>query len=426
LINRVYIETHGCSTNFADGEVIIGCVSKAGYKIVDKPETADALIFNTCAVKSPTENRMISLLKKVPNRKKMIVTGCLPLINFKRLSEEVSFDAALGPSPGKSIVTALKRVSRGEKIIDLRDNAMPPSLLPKTTINRMISILPTSYGCLGSCSYCCVRKARGRLRSYSIEDILARLRRDLEAGAKEVWLTSQDTGAYGKDIGENLIKLLDEVIEQKGEFLVRIGMMNPNHAIEMLHELTDIYKHQRIYKFIHIPVQSGDNEVLRSMNRGYTVEDFKEVVEAFRKEMPEITLSTDIICGFPSETEEAYERSVHLLQEIKPDVLNVSKFFARPNTPAKRMKPLPVHVINERSKNIAELHRRIGLEKNRKWLRWAGSVFVNNFKRGSWVGRNIAYKPVVLDTRRDGLLGEKVKVQIKVAKPTHLVAKCLL
>jgi threonylcarbamoyladenosine tRNA methylthiotransferase CDKAL1 len=318
----------------------------------------------------------------------------------------------------------MERISRGEKILDLRDDAMPYSLLPKTTINRMISILPISYGCLGSCSYCCVRNARGRLRSYSIEDVLARLRRDLEAGAKEVWLTSQDTGAYGKDIGENLIKLLDKVIEQKGEFFVRIGMMNPNHTIEMLHELVEVYKHQKIYKFIHIPVQSGDNGVLRSMNRGYTVEDFKETVNAFRREIPEITLSTDIICGFPSETEEAFGKSVRFLKEIKPDVLNISKFFARPNTPAERMKPLPSHIIKERSRNIAELHRRIGLEKNRRWLRWEGSVLVNNFKRGSWVGRNIAYKPVVLDTEREGLLGEKVRVRIKAVKPTYLTAKC--
>jgi len=422
LLNRVYVETHGCSTNFADGEVIAGCLSKAGYEISNTIEDAEALVYNTCAVKMTTENRMISLLKKAPKDKKLIVTGCLPLINFERLKSEINFDAALGPAPGTGIVDALEKVKRGQKIIDLKNDLKPPCLLPKIFGNRVISIVPVSYGCLGSCSYCCVRHARGKLRSYSVEDVLARIKRDLDLEAKEVWLSSQDIGTYGRDIEENLANLLNRVVELKGEFYVRVGMMNPNSALEILDELVEAYVDPKIFKFLHIPVQSGDDEVLRRMNRPYTVEDFNEVVESFRKRMPRITLSTDIICGFPGESGEAFESSLRLLKEVEPDILNLSKFSVRPNTPARNAMQIPQKTIKERSKRIGEKHKEIALEKNRKWLNWKGPILVDEHKNGSWIGRNFAYKPITLKTEEE-LEGRVRIIQIKQAYPTYLAAE---
>jgi len=198
--SRIYIESFGCSANLADGEVIAGCLSNAGFCIVENPQEAEILLYNTCAVKAPTENRIISILKKAPKDKRLVVTGCLPLINFERLEEEVDFDGVTGPAPGAGIIEVLRRVGRGERVVILRDDSKSNLCLPRIPVNKVVSVIPINYGCLGNCSYCCVHFARGQLRSNPIHQIIERVKQDLDSGAKEVWLTSQDTACYGKDI----------------------------------------------------------------------------------------------------------------------------------------------------------------------------------------------------------------------------------
>lgn len=225
---RVYIKSFGCPTNLADGEVIAGCLAKAGFAVVEKVNDADILIYNTCAVKAPTENRMINVLSKAPRDKRLIVTGCLPMINLERLRAEVEFDGIVGPAPGAKIVEVVHQIDRGENVVALERSSKPSLSLPKIPIKRVVSIIPINYGCLGACSYCCVLFARGRLRSYSVNEIVERVRHDLASGAKEIWLTSQDTACYGKDIATNLAKLMKRICEIDGKFFVRIGMMSPN------------------------------------------------------------------------------------------------------------------------------------------------------------------------------------------------------
>ena len=420
---RVYVKSFGCSANLADGEVIVGCLSGAGFEVVDEPQDAEILLYNTCAVKSPTENRVIDILRKAPKDKRLIVTGCLPLINFERLENEVEFDGVAGPAPGAKIVEILRRVAAGEKVVYLLGVSKPSLCLPKIPVNRVVSIVPINYGCLGNCSYCCVHFARGRLRSNPIDEIVERVKQDLVSGAKEVWLTSQDTACYGKDIGTSLADLLRRICEIEGDFFVRIGMMNPNHVTEMLDELVEAYKGGRVFKFLHLPVQSGDDEVLELMNRQYTVEDFKTVVQAFRKEIPRLTLSTDVICGFPGESREAFEHTKKLVREIQPDIVNISKFFSRPRTPAEKMVSLPPKEVKIRSKKIAELSKRISFEKNRTWMTWKGTALFDEKGKGeSWIGRNFAYKPVVVKGG-ESLIGTFVQVRVVNAFSTYLEAE---
>jgi len=419
---RVYVKSFGCPTNLADGEVIAGCLSEAGYNVVEGVQSADILIYNTCAVKSPTENRMIAILKRVPKDKRLIVAGCLPLINFERLEAQVRFDGVVGPAPGSEIVEAVSRVGHGEKVVMLKRGSKPSLGLPKIRVNSVIGIIPINYGCLGACSYCCVLLARGRLRSYQTNEIVEGAKRDLASGAKEIWLTSQDTACYGKDIGTNLADLLKRICEIKGKFFIRVGMMTPNQALEILDDLIQAYKNEKVFKFLHLPVQSGDDEVLRLMNRFYTVEDFKRILYSFRKEIPEITVATDVICGFPGESKAAFERTMELIKEIQPDVVNISKFFSRPHTPAKKMKPLPPQEVKERSKEMAELSRRVSLRRNRAWINWEGTILIDERGREkSWIGRNFAYKPVVVKAR-DFLLGEFLNVRVVRVFPTYLEA----
>ena len=422
---RVYVKSFGCSANLADGEFIAGCLSRAGFEVVDDPQDAEILLYNTCAVKSPTENRVIDILRKAPKDKRLIVTGCLPLINFERLENEVEFDGVAGPAPGAKIVEILRRVAAGEKVVYLLGVSKPSLCLPKIPVNRVVSIVPINYGCLGKCSYCCVHFARGQLRSNPIDEIVERVKLDLVSGAKEVWLTSQDTACYGKDIGTSLADLLRRICEIEGDFFVRVGMMNPDHVMEILDELVEAYKGGRVFKFLHLPVQSGDDEVLELMNRQYTVEDFKTVVQAFRKEIPRLTLSTDVICGFPGESREAFEHTKKLVREIQPDIVNVSKFFSRPRTPAEKMVFLPPKEGKIRSKEIAGLSKRISFEKNRAWLGWEGTVLFDEKGKGeSWMGRNFAYKPIVVKGG-ESLVGTFVQVRVVNAFSTYLEAKVI-
>jgi threonylcarbamoyladenosine tRNA methylthiotransferase CDKAL1 len=424
---RVYVRSFGCPTNLADEETIIDCLLEAGYEVVQKIEDADILIYNTCAVKTPTENRIMNILKNSPANKKLIVTGCLPLINLERLRAEARADGIVGPSPGIRIVEAVSKVGNGQEVIILEKDFKSSLNVSKVRSHKVISIVPINYGCLGSCSYCCVVFARGRLRSCKIDEIVERIKFDVVSGTREIWLTSQDTGCYGKDIGTNLSTLLRRICKIDEEFLVRLGMMTPNNALESLDELIQVYKDEKIFKFLHLPVQSGDDEILKNMNRFYSTEDFKKIVYRFREETPDITIATDVICGFPSESNEAFNKTLKLIEETQPDIVNVSKFFPRPHTIAEKMKPyVPLREVSERSKKVAELAKNISLEKNKKWAKWEGKILVDEKGKvpGSWIGRNSAYKPIVVKSE-ESLLGKFIDIRVVKTFATYLKAKIL-
>ncbi|HKZ94689.1 MAG TPA: tRNA (N(6)-L-threonylcarbamoyladenosine(37)-C(2))-methylthiotransferase [Candidatus Bathyarchaeia archaeon] len=429
---RVFLESFGCSSNVADGEFMSGCLLEAGFDLVNSAEEADVLIYNTCAVKTPTENRAIELLKKAPtlktHKKKLLVTGCLPLINFKRLKDEVNFDAVLGPSCGSGVVETLQKIIDNKPVSPKKpsQNAKPSLCFPRHAVNPVISIVPVAQGCLGSCSYCCVVFARGHLHSFSIDDVVKRIKSDLLCGAREVWLTGQDMGSYGKDIGVNLAELLGKGCALEGNYMVRVGMMTPNLALEILPDLVEAFRNEHVFKFVHLPVQSGDNRVLELMNREYSIEDFMQIVETFRNTIQNITVATDIICGFPGESSGAFDRTLGLIKEIKPDVVNISKFFPRPGTAAEKMKPkVSLEEVSERSKRATSLVRKISFEKNRKWLHWKGRILVDERgkRANTLIGRNFAYKPIVIRNHSPSLLGTFVDVKVTAAFQTYLAAE---
>ncbi len=421
---QVFVRSFGCSANTADSEVLAGCLAQAGFQLAASEAEADVLIYNTCAVKGPTENRIIDALKRVPKNKKLVVTGCLPLINFERLKHEASFDGVVGPAAGKEIVDVIARVLDGEKVVELASSNVKPKLdLPRVKSNPIISVVPVNYGCLGSCAYCCVVFARGHLRSCSIKEVAERVKSDFEAGAREFWVTSQDTACYGRDLGSNLAELLETLGGLAGDFKVRVGMMTPNMVTDMEAKLISAFKSDKVFKFLHLPVQSGDDETLKRMRRFYTAEQFKGIAEAFRAEFPDLTLATDVIVGFPGETAEAFENTLKLLEEVKPDVVNVSKFFARPKTSAAKMQDSLVEQeeIKRRSTVAAQLVKRVSLGRNQRWVGWVGEVLVDEKGKveGSWVGRNFAYKPIAIKST-DNLVGKTVRVKAVEAFATYL------
>ncbi|MCW4017536.1 MAG: tRNA (N(6)-L-threonylcarbamoyladenosine(37)-C(2))-methylthiotransferase [Candidatus Bathyarchaeota archaeon] len=425
---KTYVRSFGCSANTADSQVLSGCLANAGYRLTDSETDADVIIYNSCAVKGPTENRIIDALKRIPPTKKVVVAGCLPLVSFERLLREVRFDAVVGPAAGESIVQVVQRVLNGETVTQLEDalTAMPPLNLPRIQTNPVVSVVPVNYGCLGSCAFCCVVNARGHLRSYSITEVVERFKHDVAAGAKEFWVTSQDTACYGREIGTNLAELLTAVVSVKGDFRVRVGMMTPNLITPFRDQLIETYSSPKVFKFIHLPVQSGDDKVLRRMQRFHTAAEFKQTVAAFRKAFPEITVNTDVICGFPGETAPAFENTLKLLREVSPDVVNVSKFFARPQTAAWQMHSDAVDKveIKRRSTEAAKVAKQVALERNLRWVGWSGEILVDEKGKveGTWIGRNFAYKPVAVKSNKD-LLGKTIKVQVVKAFSTHLTAE---
>jgi threonylcarbamoyladenosine tRNA methylthiotransferase CDKAL1 len=227
-------------------------------------------------------------------------------------------------------------------------------------------------------------------------------------------------------LGTNLAALLEAVTAILGDFKIRIGMMTPNFALDMLPELVKAFGDEKVFKFLHLPVQSGDDDVLKAMNRHYTVEEFKRIVAAFRAAFPDVTLATDVICGFPGENKEAFDHTLSLIADVKPDVVNVSKFFARPRTAAASMTEGIVWQaeIKQRSGIVALLAKQLSLERNQRWEGWKGTVLIDEKGKvpGSWVGRNFAYKPVTVKSS-DDLQGKTLMVKVRKAFGTYLAGQ---
>jgi MiaB/RimO family radical SAM methylthiotransferase len=256
-----------------------------------------------------------------------------------------------------------------------------------------------------------------------VERVLKEIQMAVKNGCKEIWITSQDNAAYGLDVGERLLpELLKKVCEIPGKFFVRIGMMNPRNVLPMLSYLIEAYKNKKIYKFLHLPVQSGDNDLLIAMKRGYTVEDFEKIVKVFEKNF-RFQLWTDVIVGYPGEGEKEFEKTFDLIKKVEPDWVNVSKFGKRPGT--KIGKQLPSEIVKERSRKISELVRKISLKKNEEWIGWVGEILISEKgkERGQWIGRNFAYKPILIEDETS--LGKFLRVKVVDARPSYLIGKVL-
>lgn len=413
-MKSIYIESYGCSLNKSDGEKLKGFLSMNDFEIASSPENADFVVVNSCAVKKSTENKMIRRISELKNQSekqnfKLIVSGCLPKINHERISQIDSNILQFG--------TDLNEISQ---FFSLGENHFNP-LTPEIKDNAFVSIIPINAGCLDNCSFCAVKQSRGILKSHSVESIKQKLLQELPS-IKEFWLTSPDTGAFGRDLKTNLPKLLQEILNSTQEdFRIRLGMMNPNHCIHFFEELMQTMQDERIYNFLHIPVQSGSNAVLNSMKRRYSQEQFLELVDKANSNLKNFSLATDIIVGFPGETEKDFEQTLDLLKEAKPDVVNLSRFGIRPNTMAEKMlNQIPETVKKERSRIVYKLFNEIFLEKNKKLEGRTEKILVTEIgKNNAFIGRTNSYKPIVI---QEDLRGKFVSVKLEKAFPTYLSA----
>lgn len=405
---KVYIETQGCSLNHADTETMAGYLKQEGLFLVDSEEDADVVVYNTCTVKNPTQDSFLARLKQ--QEKPVVVAGCIPQADKQGLLDGYT---RIGTQQLHTITQAVTTAASGGTLVRIGSGDEKRLGGPKIRLNPHVEIVPICAGCLSNCTYCKTKQARGNLVSYRPSDIEAQVRAAVDQGVKEVWLTSQDNGAYGMDIKTNPGELLERVARIEGDFRIRFGMTNPDWTKKWLSELIKAYDNKRVYTFLHLPIQSGSDAVLKHMRRRCTADDIREIVYAFRKYFPDITIATDIICGYPAETEEDFQETLALVKELKFPIIHISKFYPRPDTPAAGMDKLLTGVVKERSKALTELFE--SKEWSEQHAHRVGKVYDVLFteKKGtSNIGRTANYLPVIVHSTQD-YSGTWQRVRIK-------------
>jgi MiaB-like tRNA modifying enzyme len=343
-----HIETYGCTSNQGESRRIERSLRDGGHRPADGPDEADVAILNTCTVVEKTERNMLRRAEELDDTTAdLIVTGCMALAQGEEF-EQADVDAQV--LHWDDVPTAVR-------------NGECPTTTEGTEpiLDGEVGILPIARGCMSNCSYCITKFATGRIDSPPVAENVEKARSLIHAGASEIRVTGQDTGVYGWDEDERkLPELLDRICDIEGDFRVRVGMANPGGVHGIQDELVDVFaRNEELYNFIHLPVQSGSDDVLEDMRRQHRVEKFLEIVETFDDRLDHWTLSTDFVVGFPTETDHDHEQSMALLREVRPEKVNVTRFSKRPGTDAAEMKGLGGTIKKERSKEMSATKRDI-------------------------------------------------------------------
>ncbi len=390
---KIWVEAYGCSASFADSEMISGLIVNGGHTLARNSSESDLNLIVTCSVKDATANKMIYRIKKLKT-KPLVVAGCLPKAE-KTTVEKFSENASmLGPNSLGKTIQVIESTLKGKKTVALEDTDLSKVGLPKVRLNPTVGIIEIANGCKSECTFCQTKLSKGDLNSYRIGDIVRQVDKEIKEGCKEVWLSSTDNGCYGFDIDTDLPTLIDSVSGIPNYFKIRVGMMNPMYMHRIRDGLLKSFENDKVFKFLHVPVQSGSDKVLNEMKRGHTAKTFMDVVSRFRSKFPNFTISTDIIVGFPSESEADFAETIELLEKTRPDIINLSKYSQRPGTEAATWKQVDVLEVRRRSKKVFELSRKISYENNKKWIGWNGDVLFDERNEENIKGRNFAYKPI--------------------------------
>ena len=393
---RVYVEAYGCSASYADSEMISGIIRNGGHTLVADSCEADLSVMVTCSVKDATAKRMVHRMK-VLGSGPLVVAGCLPKAEPQTVARFAPRASMMGPNSIGRTLQIVETALGGSRTVSLEDTDTSKIGLPKVRLNPAVGIVEIASGCMSECTFCQTKLAKGGLSSYRVGDVVRQVESEVADGCREVWLSSTDNGCYGLDIGSDLPELVDAVSCIPRDFMVRVGMMNPMYMPRIRDALLASFESPRVYRFLHVPVQSGSDSVLAAMRRGHTSDTFRGAAKRFRERFGRFTIATDVIVGFPTETEDDFEKTVRLLEETRPDVVNLSRYSARPGTPAAEMKQVEVSEVKRRSRRVAGTAERISLEANREWIGWSGPVLFGEAAREGTRGRNYAYKPIFVD-----------------------------
>lgn len=427
----IYLKTWGCAHNNSDSEYMAGILQSYGYNLTSDKDQADLILLNSCTVKTPSEDTFRNEIQHgKDNGQHVVVAGCVPQGAPK--SEYLSGVSIIGVQQIDRVVEVVESALQGHTVRLLQQKkeagkrvAGPKLSLPKVRKNALVEIIPINSGCLNQCTYCKTKHARGDLVSYPPDEIVDRARQAFDEGCCEIWLTSEDTGTYGRDIGSSLPELLWKLVEVIPDgCMLRVGMTNPPYILEHLSEMAKILQHPRVYGFLHVPVQSGSDSVLGEMKREYNREEFERVVSYLREQVPGVTIATDIICGFPGETEVDFEESMTLCAHYKFPSLFINQFFPRPGTPAAKMTRVDPVLVKKRTKRLTELF--LSYEPYAHKVGDVQTVLVTerSHDKKHYVGHNKFYEQVLLPMH-DNLLGKSVQVRIIKATKFSMEAELL-
>lgn len=355
-MKKVFIQTFGCAASVARGEVIKGALLEAGFALTKKSSEADAFLINSCVVKSATESRLRELCGKFSaTGKPLLVTGCAVDAIPDMIRKSAPRASLVGSHHTLEVAHAMQQAISGEKLEVLGHRAEPKLCVPRARDDPKVHTIEISQGCRGSCSFCLTRSARGPLKCYPAERIVEDARKAIADGCGTIRLTSQDNADYLDPDGVSLPRLVEMVCEIPGDFTVRVGMMNPAGCLKILPRLLKVYRDPKVQKFLHVPVQSGSARVLKLMNRNHGPGEFRKIVSMAGEKIPGIYIVTDIIAGFPGETDEDFEQTLKLVRETKPGYVNISMYSDRPGTPAAIMQKVRSEKIKERSRRLTML-----------------------------------------------------------------------
>ncbi|XP_011303966.1 threonylcarbamoyladenosine tRNA methylthiotransferase [Fopius arisanus] len=414
----IYVKTWGCTHNSSDSEYMAGQLAFYGYNLTQDKLEADLWLLNSCTVKAPAEDHFRNEIEAGRKMgKHVVVAGCVPQGAPK--TSFLSNLSVIGVQQIDRVVEVVEETLKGNTVRFLSQKKSSGKKmggaalsLPKVRRNPLIEIIAINTGCLNQCTYCKTKHARGELGSYPPEEIVQRAVQAFEEGVVELWLTSEDTGAYGRDIGTNLPELLWKIVRviPKG-CMMRVGMTNPPYILEHLEEISRILQHPRVYKFLHVPVQSGSDQVLSDMKREYSREDFERVVDVLQEKVPGVTIATDIICGFPTERDEDFEETMSLCRKYKFPSLFINQFFPRPGTPAAKMEKVPTQLVKTRTKKLSEFFQ--SYEPYGRRVGDVQSVLITEVSHDKkfYVGHNQWYEQVLVEMREE-IMGRMVRVRI--------------
>ena len=433
-MKKYHIVTFGCQSNLADSERIAGLLDDSGCKQSSNRNDADILIFNTCSVRQKAEDRIFGLSKdvqklKIKNSKlKIILTGCMMHHDIKKLKKRL---------PCFDIFIDIKNIPKLPKLLGLKKKTKTPkdylSLKPKYG-SKFTASIPISYGCNNFCTYCIVPYSRDREYSRSTKDIIEEVKKLVKNGYKEIWLLGQNVNSYqGKltsashasiykfindptanpRVAEVSFPLLLRMINDiPGDFWIRFSSPHPkdfsNDLIEAMKEC------RKIPPYLNLPAQSGDNTILKKMNRPYTVSHYKKLIKKIRKAIPNISISTDLIVGFPGETKKHFENTKKFVKEIGFDMIYISEYSPRLSTvSAKTMEDSVPHKEKEKRKEkINDILTKTALKHNKKSLNKVVKILVTEKKKGVYFGRTEGNKPIELKTHKDLEIGKFINAKV--------------
>ena len=430
---KVYIEVLGCQMNKSDAERMYGMLEHIGYTQTENPKDADMLIINTCSIRQLSEDKAYSQIgvwgkqKKSNPNLKIVFAGCVAQQGGENVLKRAPYvDLVLGTQRLYELPNLVKRIEQGERIVSIDEKPYEESEIKINRVQGVNAWIPIMEGCNNFCTYCIVPYTRGRERSRKPELIIAEVKKALSEGYKEITLLGQNVDSYGKDLAEsqNLSWLLRQINAIEGKFRIRFVT---NYPTDITEEVIDtVIESDKVCEYFHIPMQSGDDYVLKKMNRRYDYATYKKICDHIRSRIGDVTITSDFIAGFPGETEEQFQNTLKAMTELELDYSNTAAYSPREKTVAAKWTDLyiPEDVKTDRLARLNEHNRACCLASNKKYLNREMEVLVENYeirKNGDKVitGRTRNNKIVHIPCTRD-LTGEFVQVRITNARTWYL------